>query len=148
MCINPATPVLDQTSLETASSSIISFSNQETAHVRKSCHKQHSWQNPSIENGKIKTYQGKMPVGWTTWAKNPPCLLSARPVKTSFSFFFTQLGETITVEIKLLLELSIRHTPKKALCDLGPVFGALAADGHSEWMENDAALSAEGKPSK
>lgn len=83
--------------------------------MRKSCHKQHSWQNPSIEKGKIKTYQGKMPVGWTTWAKNPPCLLSARPVKTSCSFFFTQLGETIMVEIKLLLELSIHHLQEGSL---------------------------------
>lgn len=51
-----------------------------------------------------------MPVERTTRAKSRPCLLSARPVKTSFSSFFTQLGETVPVEIKLLPELSIhRH---------------------------------------
>lgn len=56
-----------------------------------------------------------MPVKRTTWAKSFPFLLSARPVKTSFSSFFTQLGETVTVKIKLLLELSIHHHQEGSL---------------------------------
>lgn len=50
-----------------------------------------------------------MPVEHTPWAKSLPCLLSARPIKTCFSSFSTQLGETLTAETKLLLELSLRQ---------------------------------------
>lgn len=50
-----------------------------------------------------------MPAERITVAKSLPCLLPARPGKNSFSSLFAQLGEAVTAEIKLLLELSLHH---------------------------------------
>lgn len=85
-----------------------------------------------------------MPVEHTPWAKSLPCLLSARPIKTCFFSFSTQLGETLTAETKLLLELSLRQLQGGSL--IWSLFSVLQL--LMEWTENGASLPAAGKASQ